>query len=248
MEVHRELLPISVAAALPASFAWKQCQSRTESGARFSVPSPTVRVLHSFLHTAIVYRSFSRADLSLKALLELASLQRSFGHHIDWGSVRETVVEHGLSGAFDGWMYSLHQLLGDSIPDHVETTLRSRIHLEQVYLQVRWEWTAWVVDRLTWFSAENICNRFACSDRFWSLLNGRVRLASSMLGKSLLHLANRQYRQTKLDSGATTLNSTANRHQVADDSVNHQSFTARTGMRLTRQGILAVCRTLPEVC
>lgn len=200
VEVHRELLPISVAAALPASLAWKEGESRMESGAAFSVPSPTTRVLHSVLHTAIVDRAFSRADLSLKGLFELASLQRSFGERIDWVSVGDTMSKHGLSSAFDSWIFSMHQLFGDLVPGHNTASLRSRIHLGRVRLQVRWKWTAWAVDRSMWFSTENIRSRYNCTDGFWPLLKGRAQLVANIVGKSMARLGNRPENPTEPDS------------------------------------------------
>ncbi|MBK8335802.1 MAG: nucleotidyltransferase family protein [Sterolibacteriaceae bacterium] len=232
VEVHRELLPISVAGALPASLAWKQGESRMAAGATFSLPSPTTRVLHSVLHTAIVDRAFSRADLSLKALFELASLQRSFGERIDWGSVGDTMRAHGLSRALDSWIYSVHQLLGDCIPGHDTGTLRSIVHLERVRLQVRWEWTAWVVDRSMWFSAENIRNRYTCSDRFWPLLKGRARLIASIVGKSVAQLGNRPDNAAEPDSGTMPLNR-ATVLYAEDASMNRPSVLSKCTLRDT---------------
>lgn len=138
--------------------------------------------------------------------------------------------EHGLSRVLDSWIYSVHQLLGDCIPGHDTATLRSIVHLERARLQVRWEWTAWVVDRSMWFSAENIRNRYNCSDRFWPLLKGRAQLIASIVGKSVAQLGNRPDNAAEPDSGTMPLNR-ATVLYAEDASMNRPSVLSKCTLR-----------------
>lgn len=216
VEVHRELLPHPTALALARTLAWNHVQPREESGTLFGIPSPTIRVLHSILHSAVVDRAYARADLSLKSLFEIAALQRAFGGAIDWVAIQNAMAEHGLSEIISSWMYSMHRWFGDPIPYCVRPTIRSTLHFERTRLQARWRGSARVVDRLMSYSAESICKRYDCSNRFWPVLSGRLRLASKRFGRSLAQLSQGQPNQSESSSESAHASPTEPRNPRSD--------------------------------
>lgn len=182
IEIHRDALPNSVACILPTSLIWEQSEPIVNqlSCVTIRVPSPTHRVLHNLLHSDLINQTYVRGRISLRSLHELAMMQAHYQKSVDWKTIRKLMDRGGQTEVLRAALYLTHRLFGSPIPDQIDPTLNSVIHCARTRLQVRWNWLDQFVDRVFWFTTENICERYHCEDRFWPVTKGRVRLAAHL--------------------------------------------------------------------
>jgi hypothetical protein len=183
VEIHREPLFGETAAILPTELIWKRTEPIHESGVEMVVPEPTFRILHNFLHAALTNRAYTRGDIALRSLHELALTQVVYERNIDWSCIRQLMRRSGKQGILNAWLYSAHRWFGSPLPDGMALTSGVVAHYIRVRLQARWNWTQRIIDRSLWFSTPDICERYQCNKDFMSLMTGRARLAAYLSRK-----------------------------------------------------------------
>ena len=184
IEVHQDAIPNSVATILPTKLIWEQAEPViNEWGIAMSVPSPTHRILHNFLHSEFINQTYARGKISLRSLYELVMVQGFFNEKIDWEMIKQLISRNGREKVLCAWLYLAHRLFGNPMPDSVHPTFGALIHYARTRLQFSWDWTNQIVDRAFWFSTQSICERYHCDDGFWAIAKGRFRLAAYLAGK-----------------------------------------------------------------
>jgi hypothetical protein len=178
VEIHREVLPSETGRLLPASLVWSHVEPVQEGGVRMGVPVPTYRILHNLLHSDLVNRTYIRGDISLRSLHELALTQTVCHERIDWSRIRQLMDRGGALKVLDATLYLCHRLLGTPLPDRRRPTLKAKVHYARSRLQVRWGWTEEVIDRLLWFSAQDLGERYDCDNSLMALTRARLQLAA----------------------------------------------------------------------
>jgi len=184
IEVHRDLLCGEAAHVLPTRLVWKNIEPVKTQGISFGVLTPTYRTLHNVLHSALMDERYVRADISLRALHELAVMQTKYPERIDWETIHRLATHRDKTKLLRAWVYLCHKSFGSPLPTSLGTTLGTKAHYLRTRLRARWNWTGEITDRLLWFSAQDICRRYKCNNDFLSLGRGRVRLATSLTYKS----------------------------------------------------------------
>lgn len=190
IEIHRDALPNGAARILPTSILREHCEPVPNSlGIRMSVPSPTHRILHNLLHSALVNKAYARGRIPLRSLHELAMMQAAYRDRIDWVTIRHLMRQGGQMHLLRGSIYLAHRLLGCPLPDPIPATRRAKIHHARTRLQLRWLWLDELLERSFWFSSEEICQRYRCDSKFWPVNRRRVELAASLASKALTHVS-----------------------------------------------------------
>lgn len=184
IEIHRDALPNSAARILPTSTIWEQSEPVINPlGPTISVPSPTHRVLHNLLHSDLINQTYASGKISLRSLHELAMMQAVYRDRIDWETIGRLMNGGGQAHLLRASLYLSYRLFGGSIPNPIRPTYRAMAHYVRTRLQVRWNWLDRLVERMLWFSSENICTHYKCDDSFWPVVNGRIKLATFLAGK-----------------------------------------------------------------
>jgi hypothetical protein len=184
IEIHRDALPNSAARILPTSLIWEQSEPVVNDlGIGMRVPSPTHRVLHNLLHSDLINQTHVRGRIDLRSLHELVRMQVVERERLDWQAIRERMDRGGQGRILRASLYLAHRYFGSPQPDYIRPTLGAVVHYARTRLQVRWDWTKELVDRVFWFSTPDICERYHCDDRFWSVTKGRVRFAAYLACK-----------------------------------------------------------------
>lgn len=114
---------------LPLAEAFDTAIQVTAGGARAYVLAPTHQVLFNIFHAAIQDRSHDLGRIPLRRLHDLCLLSEIYGDDIDWIAVREQMTFYKQSGAFDGYLYMAHQLLGMPLPPGLKITGAARLQL-----------------------------------------------------------------------------------------------------------------------
>jgi hypothetical protein len=159
------------------------------------VLDPTYRILHGLLHSEFVDRNYLRGNISLRFLHELAWTLTLDNPHVDWTSIRQVINHSGKSKILCASLYLSHRLFGSPLPKPLRPTFAAITHYARSRLQVHWEWTGALIDRLLWFSAQDICERYQCDNDFLPVAARRIQLATTIAwkkGKRLFRWARRQ--------------------------------------------------------
>ncbi|MGK7911631.1 MAG: nucleotidyltransferase family protein [Synechococcus sp.] len=185
VEIHRNALPAGMQKLLPMEYIWKTAHSVEVSGVSMRVPTPTCRLLHNVLHSAIVDRAYARGEMPLRSLHELALMQTRHRECLDWTAIHQLMEDRHHSNVLKVWLYLSHRLFGNPLPISAEPNLRIAAHYMRVRLQARWGWTEEVVERAMWFSVDDICRRFGCANDGVSVTKARGRLAAKLFAKCM---------------------------------------------------------------
>jgi hypothetical protein len=190
VEIHRSALATHSSGThlLPTELLWRNTEHIQASEAEMAVPTPTHRILHNLVHSAITDRAYLRGRIPLRPLHETAQMQINYRKSIDWEKIRERFASHGKSKVLQGFLYLSHKYFDTPLPDAIPRTAGSVVHYARARLQARWDWPKniiepvldyWateVIERVTHLSAENICARYQCKNDFLSITKGRIRL------------------------------------------------------------------------
>ncbi len=187
IEIHRDLLPEEAAHLLPSRLIWENIEPVKVQDISVGVLTPTYRILHNLLHSALVDRMYIRADIPLRALHELAVMQTKHRDSIAWETIRKLGDRRGKTKVIHAWLNLCHEWFGNPLPAHLRPTLGTKAHYFRTRLRARWNWTGEFIDRTLWFSAPDICSRYKCNNDFPSLAWGRMRLATHLSCKSVSH-------------------------------------------------------------
>lgn len=104
-----------------------------------ATPSPTFRVLHCLLHSALTeFNAYRSGILPLRSIHELALLQSRFETQIDWDIISRFAAARDLSRVVRAWVYLAHRLFGSKLPVGWNTTAAMRAHYTRCRLQARW--------------------------------------------------------------------------------------------------------------
>ncbi len=202
IEIHRAALPSSAARILPTKLIWKQAEPIiNQFGIVMSAPSPTHRILHNILHADLINQTYARGTIALRSLHEIAMMQVYFNERIDWESLWRVMDLHGQVKILHASLYLAHRLFGSPMPDRIHPTVGAIAHYARTRLQVRWNWINALVERVFWFSAQNICEHYNCDHNFWSVTKGRIHLATHLslkYGGRALHLIGCQIRRGRV--------------------------------------------------
>ena len=165
IEIHRDALPNSVASILPTKQIWNQAEPViNELGIAMSVPSPTHRILHNFLHSELVNQAYARGKISLRSLYELVMVQGVYNERIDWELIKLLMDRSGQRKILCAWLYLAHRLFGNIMPYPIHPTFGTLIHYTRTRSQFSWDWANELVERAFWFSTQSICERYSCDD------------------------------------------------------------------------------------
>ena len=195
LEIHRDILPKRILQFIPTHSIWQQTESVQSDGVLFSVLSPTNRVLHNILHAFCSDLAYVRGDFPLRSLYELALLQNQYQESIDWTAIRKLMDQGGKSNELNAAMYLSYRLLANPMPDTMRPNIKSYLHYVRCRLQARWHHSEWWMDRLLWFSAQEICELYACPKDFISVTRGRIHLAYKILRNKSNRFATRWVEQ-----------------------------------------------------
>ncbi len=184
IEIHRDALPNSAARILSTPMIWEQSEPvANQSDLAMRVPSPTHRVLHNLLHSDLINQTYVRGKISLRSLHELVMMQAVYRERIDWEIIQQLMNRGGQAQVLRASLYLAHRSFGSPMPDRMRPTLGAVAHYARTRLQVRWHWLDEFVERMFWFSTENICERYKCDNNFWFVAKGRIKLAAFLAGK-----------------------------------------------------------------
>lgn len=190
IEIHREGLPESAARALPTSLLWEQAETVANPfGIKLKIPSPSHRILHNVLHSDWINGTHARGLVALRSLHELVAVQAAHGAAIDWSMIERIMDRAGHGQRLRASLYLAHRCLGQPMPAGLRRTVGAWLHYGRVRSQLRWERLNRLAERLDWFSARNICERYQCGSDAWSVGRGRLRLAAQLARQQARRLA-----------------------------------------------------------
>ncbi len=107
-----------------------------------SVPTPTFRVLHCLLHSALAEQNaYREGTLPLRSIHELALMQTVFDEDVAWEEISRLLESGGKLNILHAWVYLAHRVFDSSLPAGWETTPRMVAHYARCRLQARWGWS-----------------------------------------------------------------------------------------------------------
>jgi len=182
------LLPGHLAGTLPREFVDRHVQRLEESHARFAIPDPTLHFMHVMVHAAIVDRAFARGTLSLRALRDTSILLCAYANSMDWDAIREWARTWGMEHVLVAWVYLAQDFFDAPARTPIPSTLRARVHARRVRAQAASPTAAALVRRVCSYSRSEVCARFGCSNDWFPVTLGRVRLAAVHTWRDLSRL------------------------------------------------------------
>ncbi len=204
VEIHRAALLKAHIRLLPDAMLWNNAEPVREADIAMSVPAPTHRVLHSLVHCAFADRYYAHGKIPLRAFHELARMQLRYQDRIEWKVIRQQFDAAGQLRALTSMIYLAHKFFANPLPEGIDPTPTSKLHYARARLQTRWQWTERLVERMLWFSAEDICDRYGCGDDRVSLSRRRLRLAGSIAVNKVNRLARRVLNQRRMGTAPSS--------------------------------------------
>jgi hypothetical protein len=107
-------------------------------GVRIRIPSPEHLVTHLILHSQIHHSYSERIWPPLRAMQDLAMLNRHFGRGLDWRSVRERFSVHGEDSTLSLHLLQVNRTLGMPLPFTIEQGWIGRARWKRRQALNRW--------------------------------------------------------------------------------------------------------------
>ena len=105
-------------------------------GVRFSVPSPTIGVLHNIAHAQLNDHDSLYGRLDLRGLLDLAQLSNVYADEIDWSHIEQRFLEHRRRHALE-YHVQWARRLGAKVPSPDRIGSVSQLLCRRAAYQVR---------------------------------------------------------------------------------------------------------------
>jgi hypothetical protein len=176
---------------------WKQGERIEVEGVAMRVPTPTHRVLHNLLHSAIMDRKYAKGEIDLRSLYEMTRLLELYDQRIDWKAIRHLAQLDKRLKAIEAWLYLSNRLFGIPLPEGMGKRLGIAAYFFRAQLQARWSLTKKIMDGCMWFSASDIRYRYQSNGDFVSLMKGRARLAGYLFHRYCSRTIQRVWRKAK---------------------------------------------------
>ena len=160
LELHVEPLDLPYRRLLPANDIVASAAAWELEGARFAVPSPWSRIVHSIAHAELADRDYLLGRLPIRDLLDLALLTNPPGG-IDWALIRQRFNAIGAGAALHFHLLAAERLFG--LPRNPPTPATT-------YARILYRRAIWQADRPG-----------------WSLIGERLLRPTHLLSRALSH-------------------------------------------------------------
>lgn len=120
-------------------------------GVQFCSLCPAHRIFHNVFHSQIQDRAHELRFVSLKQLLDLATIVTREGADIDWSELTSRIERGEMQQVWAARRYQLATLLGVALPPGPPPTISAKFHNWRCLMQVRWPGLA--EKTLTWAAA-----------------------------------------------------------------------------------------------
>jgi hypothetical protein len=123
IELHRQLILGRASRLLSPAALLAASQRLSYNGATFLIPSPTDLVNHLILHSQLAHPYHDRIFPPLRALVDLARLQKRFTDQIDWQALLYVYESNGESATLLLHLHQAREILGLPLPAHIPERL-----------------------------------------------------------------------------------------------------------------------------
>lgn len=199
IELHATLGAQPIAAVLAAEEAWSSSSELRLGAGRGRALTPTHRVLHNVLHSAVQDLNHTTGGLPLRQLLTLAGLVRGHADAIDWRWIHRRMRDHGLERELRDHLWLAHRFGGMELPPEQRAQPPGRgreLHEARVLVNFALGWPADVHRNL----------RFAFGRAYLDFLYGHGDRPGRLAAARARHAVNVARRD-----GITTLRATVTR-------------------------------------
>jgi hypothetical protein len=122
LELHTALAEPPHDAIIPADWMCRDAKPAMLPGLRAWVPSATRAIAHIVVHDQLHHRAFSRAEVSLRQLLDLAMIRARHEHTIDWAEIAGRFSAAGHGDVLATYLACAQVLFGQAMPPFAAAT------------------------------------------------------------------------------------------------------------------------------
>jgi len=189
VEVHRKLYGNGEPAWVETEELWNDSTPVGGDGNRFRLLSPHHAIAYNIFHSEVHHCRWAMHSLGLRDLLDFTEASLRRGEYVDWTYMRRVFSSHGLKRVMDAYLYKADRLFGLPRPPGRKANWAARRHFKRSLATKQWEemnMAQKAIQNLRLiFSAQRICCRFKCSNRFSDLAWHRLIYGTHLVRKYL---------------------------------------------------------------
>lgn len=118
--------------SLPADLAWRCREEAVFEGFPASILDPTRRLLHNTVHALVPKQMFIRSHISLRDVVEFATLAHRHGSRVNWREWFENGARNGLATAFKAYLGLACRVTGMPRPTEVPVRPAADSHVARI--------------------------------------------------------------------------------------------------------------------